>query len=388
MLRSERRSFFRFLVLYLSSTFLLFILASGIFYLYQKHHIIDIQNFQLEIEEERIAQALHKLHGQYEGRLVYPDSPTFESAIYAPDGKYIFGTFHPSHTPQWSDEFYAEGDYLYHTHQMEPYYLGAAHLLVRAKLDKTPIHELQRTLALFLLLAGAFFTLLGIFLGRIFIKPMRESLQKMNRFIEDTTHELNTPISTILTNLELLETLYACEGKEEMRRIEIASKTLSRIYDDLSYLKLNHNYHRRIEAIDVSALLEERLAYFRSMIEAKSLKTIVTLDPCVTQRVDRNDLIRLIDNLLSNAIKYNQIEGTLRLALTEDGLIVEDTGVGIKAEELQGIRQRFTRANSSEGGFGIGLDIVQQIVQRYDYAFTIQSTYQEGTKVEVVWSKA
>ncbi|MCH9740820.1 MAG: hypothetical protein K0U38_08285, partial [Epsilonproteobacteria bacterium] len=260
MLRSERRSFFRFLAIYLSSTFLLFLLTTVIFYQYQRHHITDSQNLELEREEERIVQGLHKLHQSYEEDLIYPDTLFFDSVIYDVDKEYIFGSFQPTEEPKWEQEFYAKGEYLFHMHKMEPYYMGAAYLLVRAKLDEAPIKSLQKTLVVFLLIAGLFFTLLGLFLGRIFIKPMRESLNKLNHFIEDATHELNTPISTILTNIELLETLYDCEGKEEMRRIEIASKTLSRLYEDLSYLKLNHDYYRRVESLDMSHLLEERVA--------------------------------------------------------------------------------------------------------------------------------
>lgn len=309
----------------------------------------------------------------------------FDSAIYSPDKVYIFGSFKPVSEPLWDQEFYTQGEYLYHMHKMEPYYLGAAYLVVRSKINPVPIRELQKTLALFLLLAGAFFTILGLFLGRIFIRPMKDSLKTMNQFIEDTTHELNTPISTILTNIELLETLYDCEGKAEMRRIEIASKTLSRLYEDLSYLKLNHDYHRKIEPINMSLLVEERLEYFKSMIEAKSLTVDIAITPDIILDLDRNDAIRLIDNLLSNAIKYNQIEGTLCIVLNEQRLTVEDTGVGIKASDLQMIQGRFTRANSSEGGFGIGLDIVQQVIQRYGYRFIIESTYHEGTKAAVEW---
>ena len=67
---------------------------------------------------------------------------------------------------------------------------------------------------------------------------MRDSLKQMNRFIQDTTHELNTPISTILTNIEMIETFSGEEKSTELKRIEIASKTLSRIYDDLDLFKL------------------------------------------------------------------------------------------------------------------------------------------------------
>ncbi|MCH9741189.1 MAG: ATP-binding protein, partial [Epsilonproteobacteria bacterium] len=101
--------------------------------------------------------------------------------------------------------------------------------------------------------------------------------------------------------------------------------------------------------------------------------------------MDRNDAIRLVDNLLSNAIKYNKIEGSLNISLKEKSLTLTDGGIGIKEQDLQGIVGRFNRANKSEGGFGIGLDIVQQVVERYGYGFNIKSVYNQGTEVEISW---
>ena len=110
---------------------------------------------------------------------------------------------------------------LFYIHALHPYYLGASHLVIARMIDQEPIDNLLNMSIVFLFVAGIFFTVLGVFLGRLFIAPMKESIENMNRFIEDTTHEFNTPISTILTNIELLDTLYECEGKQEMKRIEI-----------------------------------------------------------------------------------------------------------------------------------------------------------------------
>ena len=233
--------------------------------------------------------------------------------------------------------------------------------------------------------AGVLFTLLGLFLGRLFTAPMRESMEIMNRFIEDTTHELNTPISTILTNIELLDTIYSCEGQKEMRRIEMASKTLSRLYEDLTFLKLNHNYYRVLERLNVSELLEERIEFFYTLIEAKNIQIIKNIDPNITLEIDKNDAIRLLDNLLSNAIKYNHKSGKLEVTLTSYRLEVQNDGQGIKKEDIALIQNRFRRANSSEGGFGIGLDIIGQVVKRYNFNFTINSDTNQPTKVTLTW---
>jgi len=277
---------------------------------------------------------------------------------------------------------------LYHTVKVVPYYLGAAYLMVAKDINYEPIKKLQKNIILFMLAAGVFFTILGYFLGKLFIAPMRDAMEKMNHFIQDTTHELNTPISTILTNIEMIETFGKHdENSTELKRIEIASKTLSRIYDDLTYLNLNHKYHRNIVNLNMSTLVEERMVYFSAMAEAKGLKVTVNTDPNVMLQMDKNDAIRLVDNLISNAIKYNRSKGILDVRLTEDIFSVKDTGIGIGSKDLSTIFQRFKRANKSEGGFGIGLDIVNQVVSSYGFILEINSKEGEGTEVNVKWEK-
>ena len=384
MLSSEKRSLVRFLAIYLSSTFILFALGSYIFYNFQKHQIIDSQNAKLQLEAEKIIQRLRELHLTFNKPLLYPNDPSFNSAIYDLDKGYIFGSFNPKNI-KWNKEFYKDREKLFYLHTLKPYYLGASYLLVSKNFDPEPLNELVDILIVFLIVAGVIFTILGLFLGRLFTAPMRESMEIMNRFIEDTTHELNTPISTILTNIELLDTIYSCEGQKEMRRIEMASKTLSRLYEDLTFLKLNHNYHRVIERLNISELLEDRIEFFQTLIEAKNIKIIKNIDPNISLEIDKNDALRLLDNLLSNAIKYNHKFGKLEVTLIANRLEVQNDGQGIKKEDLALIQNRFRRANSNEGGFGIGLDIIGQVVKRYDFTFTIHSDINQPTKVTLTW---
>ena len=384
MFRSEKRSLIRFLIIYLGSTFLLFSIASWLYYISSKHHLLDQQREPIKYEAEHIKSQLRTLHRSNAEKIIYPSHTHIQSAIYDLDKAYIFGTFQTKQTL----DINKYDNRLYHIMKVEPYYLGAAYLLLAKDIDFEPIEKLQRNIFLFMLGAGLFFAMLGYFLGKLFVAPMRDSMEKMNRFIQDTTHELNTPISTILTNIEMIETF----GKEEanateLKRIEIASKTLSRIYDDLTYLNLNHQYHREINTINMSRLVEERVVYFSAMAEAKLLKTVMYILPDVTLKMDKNDAFRLIDNLLSNAIKYNKKEGTLGVRLTKEFFEVSDTGIGIQKENMHRILQRFQRANNSEGGFGIGLDIVNQVVNSYDFVLHINSKEGKGTEVNIQWKK-
>ena len=386
MLNSEQRSLVRFLLIYLGSTFLLFSLASWIFYVSSKHHLLDEQRETLKYQSENIKSKLRILHKSFDGRLIYPGSKTFDSAIFDLDKAYIFGTFENRPILEQNDH-YNDEKRLYHVVKIEPHYLGAAYLMVSKEIDKGPISALQEKIIWFMLAAGVFFTTLGYFLGRLFTAPMRDSIEQMNHFIQDTTHELNTPISTILTNIEMIETYGKHEKSEELQRIEIASKTLSRIYEDLTYLNLNNDYYREVQSVDITKLIEERMVYFSTMLQSRGITIRLELVPEKILKIDRNDGVRLIDNLLSNAIKYNKKNGTLTVKLTEESLRIIDTGIGIAQKDLKDISKRFKRANKSEGGFGIGLDIVNQVVDSYGFVLHITSELKKGTEVEVRWKK-
>ena len=385
MYRSEKRSLYRFLTIYLLSTFILFSLGSSIFYAYEKHHLLDRQRELLKHEGERIRHQLMLLHKQFGEKLPFPVKKPYESALLDTDRQLIFSTFILPSNIDFSQEYSIKNGNLFLVKSIEPYHLGVVYIVVQMPINAEGITDLKHLILLFMLGAGFFFLIVGYFLGRLFTAPMRESIEMMNSFIQDTTHEPNTPISTILTNLELIETLHSCNAKKEMQRIEIASKTLSRIYDDLTYLKLHHNYHRDIQSINLSKLLKERLLYFSAAIEVKGIVLVDTIAPDVILEIDRDDALRLIDNLISNAIKYNKMGGALEVLLTAKEFKIKDGGIGIEEKELQTIFERFKRANKSEGGFGIGLNIVYQLVQTYDFDITITSTLHQGTEVTVLW---
>jgi two-component system OmpR family sensor kinase len=134
-------------------------------------------------------------------------------------------------------------------------------------------------------------------------------------------------------------------------------------------------------------LVQERLLYFEAMIKAKQLHLSCHCKEGVVLKMDRNDALRLVDNLLSNAIKYNKIAGELSLFLDENSFRVKDAGGGIDARDISSIQKRFKRANKSEGGFGIGLDIVSQVVNSYGFSLEMLSDKDVGTEVIIRWEK-
>ena len=136
MQSSEKRSLFRFLAIYLGSTFTLFILATIIFYGFQKQQIIDNQNAKLLVKSEEIIQSLRELSNTYDSKLIYPQYKNYHSSIYNLDKEYIFGTKEHKNI-QWNKEYYQDENQLFYLRSLSPYYLDASKTLSRLYEDLT-----------------------------------------------------------------------------------------------------------------------------------------------------------------------------------------------------------------------------------------------------------
>ncbi|MEJ2489174.1 MAG: ATP-binding protein, partial [Sulfurovaceae bacterium] len=101
--------------------------------------------------------------------------------------------------------------------------------------------------------------------------------------------------------------------------------------------------------------------------------------------INKNKIIRVLDNLISNAIKYNKRGGKIFITLRKNMLAVEDTGVGVSNEDIPYMFDRYMRFNESEGGFGIGLSIVNKIAQEYNISIDVTSTKNQGTRIVLTW---
>jgi len=378
MLRSEQRSLYRFMSIYLFSTFFMFAIAAAVFYKFERFQIEENVRQTLKHDVERIMPRIKQGNN---GEPIGIEGLKY--AVYTGKKRYLFGNFTPTVT-DWTSGFERKGNLLRHIRVIPPpHRMHTAYLVVEKEIDQLPIKALERMILYTALSMFTLFLVLGYFLGRLFIAPMREALEKINLFIQDTTHELNTPISTILTNIEMIELLGKCPKIEEMERIRIASGTLSRIYEDMSYLKLNEQYQRQIEPVDFSKLLQERLTYFSSLARAKQIALSIDITSRVILDIDRSDASRLIDNILSNAIKYNHVGGTISVALDDQAFVVQDSGRGMDTKTQKRVFERFERGDKSEGGFGIGLDIVLGIVKYYRYKIEMTSVLGEGTTIKI-----
>jgi len=384
LLQSEKKSFFRFISIYILLVVILIITISIFYYNTHKERIkVEHKSIMQEFSTLQLRR-LKWLHYHFPKYNKYPRDSRYNSAIYDAEYQEIFSTINCDKIDFKENFYYCNNSAIY-IRRLSDYYLGAKYLIIEIPKNNTMMYSVVTNIIIFSIISLLTLIYLGYMLAKLFVKPMKESINILDNFIKDTTHDINTPISIINTNIELLEGTRSSDKKiKYIKRIKIASRTLENIYKDLRYLTLCNIENYKNEKFELKDLIEERVEYFALHIEAKNIKCIMDLEGLEVD-ADRKLIARLIDNIISNAIKYNKHNGFIKIILKDKILTIEDSGIGIKKENIKDIFQRYTRFNNVEGGFGIGLNIVQNISKIYNLKVDINSKEKLGTKVMIKW---
>ncbi len=324
------------------------------------------------------------LHNHFPQYNKYPRDNRFNSAIYDLEYKEIFSTL-KSKEIHLEKSIYFTKNYVIYVHILGDYYLGAKYLLIEVPKNKEFLKRIYLNIVIFATLSFIILFIIGYYLSKLFIKPMKRSIELLDNFIKDTTHEINTPISIINSNIEMLNVEnFSPKDCKKLNRIKIASRTLEGVYKDLKFTTLETIDKVNRDKINLKELIEERIDYFSLIIESKKITINLILKDFYIYG-DRSLYIRLIDNLISNAIKYNKINGVITIILEENKLVIEDSGVGIDNSIIDKIFDRYSRFNDYEGGFGLGLNIVKKIVDYYNLTISVESQKDKGAKFIIKW---
>jgi len=383
--KSETRTLLGFGFLYSFLILIIISVVSFLYYNFQKDLMLQEKRQILQEYSNDLVFRLKDLHVNFDKYKFYPRDEKFNSAIFDSDKTEIFSTLQSSNI-NFEEVAYISNKKIHYIDKPESYYLGAKYIIVEIDDDRAWFEKVKNEMISFGLLAFIFMSIVGYFIAKLFLRPMRDSLHLLDRFIKDTTHELNTPISAIVTNIEMIDKTSLDEKTlKKINRIDIGAKTISNIYEDLTFLTLNNKIISQNEKLDISKITRQRVEYFRSLATIKKISFDLDISEDIFLLCDIKKFSKLLDNLLSNAIKYNKVNGTIKLILTEQKLIVEDTGKGMSQENLENLFERYSRFDKSVGGFGIGLNIVYLIAKEYDLKINVTSKLKVGTRIEVSW---
>ena len=340
----------------------------------------------LQIDEAKVKLALEQQSKQIlyamqhydnsERVFHFPRYKEYTAALYDEGYKEIFSTL--DFTPNlFTEGFHHQGRHYYYLYPLPAgYYFGASYLLVATKHTANNIYYFAALVMITIVLALFFFSFL---LLRHFSKPFEELNTQLDNFIKDSMHEINTPLSIINLNADLFANKYG-ENKY-LQRMKSASKTLATIYNDMDYLIKQGRVEHRVEEFNFSTFVQLRVDYFQEVAHLKQITLCSDIVPDIYHTFSRTKLQRIVDNTISNAIKYSHDSTKVEISLYREGEVicfrVKDEGVGIG--DVKQIFSRYYRENESKGGFGIGLNIVKQIIDEEQVELTVSSDLGKGS---------
>jgi two-component system OmpR family sensor kinase len=216
-------------------------------------------------------------------------------------------------------------------------------------------------------------------------------MRSQRSFVADASHELRGPLTVIRGNLDLLKRNLSEEDRSESITVLEAEMTrMTRIVNDLLVLaEVESGQLDQEETVSLKELLLD--AHERALQLAGERQVVIERQEDLWVKGDAHRLDQLIGNLVGNAIKYTPEGGTITLSLYQDGdwarLDVADTGMGIPAEHLPHIFERFYRVDKARsrksGGSGLGLAIVKGIAGQHGGKVSVTSEPGKGSTFSV-----
>jgi len=359
-----------------TSVLAVLLIAPLVIYVYL---LLQIDEARVKISLETQAKQIINVMQRYNNSdkiFHFPRYKKYQSALYDKDYKTLFSTltFEPN---SFMNGFHKKGNNYYYIYRLaEGYYFDASYLLVSTTHTANKIYYFAASVLLSIIIALFIFSFL---LLRNFSKPFEKLNTQLDNFVKDSMHEINTPLSIINLNADLFANKY---GKNKyLDRMKSASKTLATIYNDMDYLVKQGKVIHKSQEIDISNFIQNRVDYFQEVANLKEIELQTNIEENIIYTFSKTKLQRIVDNTISNAIKYshnqNDVDVTLYVQNNIITFIVQDYGVGI--ENVDKIFSRYYRENEAKGGFGIGLNIVKQIIDEESIELSVASTVNKGT---------
>ena len=353
MLKHEKKAFWKFFSTYFGSVALL-ILASGYFYFEeQKKTMIEKEHFSMI---EYVRQVKMKQT---------PDTPEHISheVVQIEINNFNMNNFEIK-----------ERSFL----KYMPYSWEGGYILVRK--DKIHYEETILQIKIYIIsiqiLLLVLFAMLSYFLSVRALKPMQEAITKLDNFSKDLIHDLNTPITSILLNMKLLDAMDEFKDNKPLSRIKRSVEDIGELHNNLTVLLQE----------DTMIMQEENL--FKIINEVVSTHKKIYTDIFFDIRdadyfmvVNRDAFKQVIVNVVSNACKYNKKGGYVKIYARDRALFIEDSGIGIKNPE--NIFERSYKEHTS--GHGIGLDIVKRLCEAMEIEIHAVSTLGAGTTISLTF---
>jgi len=205
-------------------------------------------------------------------------------------------------------------------------------------------------------------------------EQIRQDFEAQKEYTENVAHELQTPLAIISSKAD--ELMQADNlSKQQMEQLALlmeATNRLSKINQALIFLtKIDNRFYREGATFSLNDLIKEKLTLFEEVIKEKNIQLEVDLSDITHIYMDKYLAETMVINLLKNAIVHNEQGGLLHIKLTNQSLIISNSGKALTFPESD-IFKRFIRSDHNKKSLGIGLSIVKRICELYNFTVNYQ----------------
>ncbi len=215
-----------------------------------------------------------------------------------------------------------------------------------------------------------------------------------NDFISSVSHELRTPLTAIRGWGETAKMSMETDPELVERGLDVvlseADRLSSLVEELLDFSRMQTGRLTLVsQPIDVTMILRESADMYEELAKKQDIDLVVSVPKEeITVMGDKNRLKQVFINIIDNAVKYTNAGGQALINLDMEEacvrITITDTGVGIPAEDIDRVKEKFYKANKTVRGSGIGLAVADEIIKQHDGLLFIESTENVGTKVTVV----
>lgn len=244
-----------------------------------------------------------------------------------------------------------------------------------------------------LLIASA----IGYYMAGRAIIPLKEAYDKQKQFAADASHELRTPLAVLMSSAELLLADPSIQNpflRQVLEDVKSEVKKMTNLVSELLMVARSDNnaLKVKIQRIDLAEILGQVVRTMAPLAEKKNIRLVGENFSKIMINADEQKIKQLAIILVDNAIKYTLEGGTVLVEMGDsDGkravFSVMDSGIGIAAEDLDKVFERFYRVDKARsremGGNGLGLAIASEIIKIHEGKISVASKLGEGTKFTV-----
>lgn len=275
----------------------------------------------------------------------------------------------------------------------------------RQSIDPQIIEETKDRLKIILVLINmgilSFSGVAGYFLAGRTLKPISEMVEDQKRFIADASHELMTPITSMRTETEVTLRDKTLDSKKAKKLLESNLDEITKLQnltDSLIKLTKYQKSDKQItETVSIKEVTRAAIQKVSALAASKNIK-IKNNTNDIKITTEKNGLVELFVILLDNAIKYSPQNSQVLISSKQQDskiqILVKDNGIGISKSDQDHLFDRFYRAEKSRSkgkvaGYGLGLSIAKQIVERHAGSIKVESKEKNGSTfiVELPTSK-